>query len=545
MDAAKALLGARRFGANRTPSSYRFTGRAGSPARKRAYVNGFFEDVYELGYPEGFTVTMEVASKRMFLVRQGDHLIRDRDQIPDQIEALRKVPRSAWLRPGEYQDRFLEKMGIGPASRRFLELPQGELSRVLDRDNTRLTRLMLELSSGKEASEEFEKATAALEEARVAQDETERAVERARAKLARLALKQRDATQAERLRAQLGSLLARAKIILQENPAPGKETPRSYLFPASRAKALGLAVENGIWTVPESKAGEVAGKLGAGESLPLAGADRANMITGPPIEKESPVETIPPRTRSRIAAAINDLKQAGVDPGEPVNMEPDELNGALAALMAAGVPGRPGEIPDLEPLKVSLAADERDLEQKTEILNRAVTELNRAKDVYSAAAEKALQVTAERFRVLCDEAGMAGRMEVLRGHQGVNVEIMVAEEKEGEMRPLSGSRNSLSGGWRATVIVFALIACLGGKPSMLLIDEVGSSLDEERLGVLGHAFRKLGERTGAFTMITIPSKTMSQTVGAFAAQQIAFFRPLASEPMAPPPHVIQKVTQPI
>jgi recombinational DNA repair ATPase RecF len=120
------------------------------------------------------------------------------------------------------------------------------------------------------------------------------------------------------------------------------------------------------------------------------------------------------------------------------------------------------------------------------------------------------------------------------------VEIWAAEEEGSELRPLHGAQASLSGGWRTTVVILCVLAALQAQSAtpLLLLDEVGASLDEERLAALGRAFARLAERRGLQTILSLPSRTQVEAVAEFSGQQVGFLRPFADEPLAPPPHVV-------
>jgi hypothetical protein len=545
MDGAKALLGARRFGSNRSPASYRYTGRAGQPAVGKAYLLGRFTHNGQLSCAREFTVVMESGpNRRYFLILDGDQLLRDRSSLNADLDKIKSLPRAKWLSPAQYQQRILEPLGFGPAMRRFLELPQGELSRVLDRDNSKLVELMLELSGGRDASEGLQRAEVALGQAQQAQANAERRFQRSQIKLAEQRLGQQEAIEAEKTRRHLAGIRSEAERWLAIEP--NQVSISSAVLSPQRADRLGLELIAGYWTVPAGCEQRLANKLGPGERLP--GVNAEGWISGPPLaaipETSEPglssaqrrvlTELVAEIDRAGISAAASELELSSVD----------ELLGAARAFSSSGIPDQP-DLVDLSELERALESDRSELERREEILATSRSELRRAEELYSRAAELSLQNSALRFAELCDKAGMAARMTIRSKVGGIDVDIEVSEERGGELRSLTGARNSLSGGWKATVIVFALLSCLGSDqaPPMLLIDEVGASLDEERLGILGESFRRLGEEEGCLTMLTIPSKTMSQTVSAFASQQIAFFRPLAEEPLAPPPHIVEERAQ--
>lgn len=566
MDAAKALLGARRFGQGRSATSYRYTGRAGAPAAKRAYVLGRFDNAgkrLKAVDSEQFTVILETtSSQRRFLVLEGDQLLRG--DVAAGLAKLRdSYPRSRWLRPSEYTQRILEPLGIGPAMRRFLELPQGEIGRVMDRDNSKLVALLLELCGSRDAAERFANAEEALREAREAQRNVERRVERLRTKIAEEKLQAVERQQAEEQRLRLAQLLAQIDQLPEPEPEPeGKRrkatpTPRPLMLSASRRRELGLVLEDGVWRVPSGAEERVAKMLGPGEALPRAGAGLTGLVCGPAAkeggdEAEAELQAPAPnaaqeRQLRELKAIAARLREAGIKAsgGEGLSFaDVGELLGAARAVLSQGMPEaqeKLGEDDDaLAELEQRLALEGTELERREQVLTEASAQLNRAREIYVEAARRALDGAAARFAELCSHAGMRGEMKVAATASGVECRISASEDQGGELRPLHGARNSLSGGWRATVIVLAVLACLSseGATPLLLIDEVGSSLDEERLRKLGEAFATLGDQEGLLTMITVPSKTISQTVANFASQQIAFFRPEVTEPLAPPPHII-------
>jgi hypothetical protein len=90
------------------------------------------------------------------------------------------------------------------------------------------------------------------------------------------------------------------------------------------------------------------------------------------------------------------------------------------------------------------------------------------------------------------------------------------------------------------VVVLAVLVCLDqdGTLGVLLLDEEGASLDEPRLVAIGRAFRTLSDRRGLLTIMTLPSKSLSESAAEFARMQIGFVRPQPQEPLSPPPHIV-------
>lgn len=554
LDAVKAVLGARRFGAQRTPSSYRFAGRAGWPAAKKALVLMVVDNRrpggghYLPGRPDTLTMVMDVSARsRRFCLLDGRQLLEVGGDLEGRAQELRaQVPASGWLRPEQWAAQVLDPMGFGPAVRRLLELPQGELARALDRDERQLTGLLIELTGGQDAQRRFLSAEVALEEARERQREARRQVDRARAQVAELRLEAEQAQRDEQLRQRLSRLGARAAQLLQ-----GAETPparRCYIdWSALQRAGVELALQDGRISVQPGSVERARQLLGEGESLPLAGAQ--GLVDGPPasaLPGERPVEQ---RHLQELRELRRQLQQGGVEDGRPgsdeEHLEGAELVGYAKALLAGGLPDAPDPslAAQLQQAAAKLAGDEVQLTQRTGLLDQAGEQLSAARQAYEQATRRALQGAAERFAGICTDAGLAGQMQVDDGPHGPLVALQAAESPGEPLRALHGSGASLSGGWRTTVLVLAVLACLDEDDALpcLLLDEVGSSLDETRLLALGQAFRRLGERRGLQTVMSMPSQAMSDTVAQFAAQQVGFIRPRPEEPLAPAPHVVSTV----
>ena len=556
LDAIKALLGARRFGQGRTASSYRFAGRAGEPPLEKAWVAALIENDGRLrSRPRELTLLMEVGERqRRFAVLDGCRLADpEGDAIAQMRELSESLSRSAWMRPAQWEEKVLLPLGIGPAMRRLLELPQGEIQRALDRDPARLLELLIELSGGRAAAERFRRASEALAEARRSQAEARRRLDRSRRELAEQKLAAREAAEARRLRERLAELGARAAALLAANPEPKKQKQAApALLDIARLRRAGLEplLESGYWRVRPEDAARARDLLGPGESLPLAGVpleqlERVLAMGRPLGESEEPASALSPRARRALKRIVAELERAGVEvePARDVPDDPAELIGAFGALASDGVPADPGETQERELAERErrVAADEAELERRRALIDEAQEQLEEARELYERAVARVLERTAERFAELCERAGMRGVMEIrTQGGAAAECRIQAAEAPGEELRPLHGARASMSGGWRASVVTLAILACLGAEeaPPVLLLDEVAASLDEERLAQLGGAFARLGADGELLTVITVPSKTVSQTVAAFASQQIAFLRPAPGEALAPPPHVV-------
>lgn len=551
MDAIKALCGARRFGQGRTAGSYRFAGRGGEASVRRAYVLGLFDnsDKRLAGRGSEVTVVLEAGERqRRFLLLDGDRLL---DGGPDTYlnaleELRRQQPRSAWLRPGDYARRVLEPLGIGPALRRFFEISQGEVARALDRDPQALIALLVELSGGREAEARFQSAGEALAQAKEALREARRSRDRTRAELAEERLAAAAAQQVLARRSRLATIAGEIERLLSATPQQRQRQRSGRLgLGALRRAGLDLVDDRGVWAVREQDRALAAEVLGPGEALPVVGADHTDLVCGPPAEEldaddEGP--TLSGSERRRLRAALAEIERAGIEPApapiETAGRSAGELLGAFGELAGAGVPAAPRRKSRVDELEQRLAAEESEIARRTQLLEQATQRLAEARDLYERSTTQLLRSAATEFAELCRLAGMRGELEILPGPRCV---IRAAEGPEDPLRELHGSRASLSGGWRATVVMLCVLACLTGEGAapILLVDEVGSSLDEERLAVLGRAFASLAERRGLQSLITVPSKAVSQTVSEFATQQLAFFRPLPGEALAPPPHRVR------
>lgn len=584
LDAVKAVFGASRFGRDRAVSSYRYAGRAGAAPARAAYVlcvvsNRTRDGAPRLvGYSSELTLVMEAgASRRRFLVLDGRVLLPHDERLDCALRALREQhPRSAWLDASEYARRVLEPLGIGPAFRRLLELPQGELARVLDREPRALVGLLVELSGGSDAADAFERARAALEQARDRQAEAARRLDRRRAQLAELMLEQERARRAAELRATLAGLRLKAETLLASVPpaqaktrsADERQPERISVLDRRRLSALGieLVLCDGVWAVADADVERVRELLAPGETLPRAAdglgflLERGALVCGVTASRHADVRASSRETRSEDAAptvglrelkllrgAIATLDQLGVEAEEQRDVADDEewdaggLAGAIRALAASWQPNTPEHDPDrISAFEALLAADEEQQRERDEILGQATAQLSEARDRYRDALERSFEVIGERFSALCAQAGLRGRLELELVGVEPRLVVHAAESAEEELRPLVGAQASLSGGWKTTVLVLCVLACLEaeGSPPALLLDEVGSSLDEPRLAALGCAFARLAASRDLQTVMTLPSRVQSETVAEFADLQIGFFRPLPDEPLAPPPHSV-------
>jgi hypothetical protein len=623
LDALKGLLGVRRFGQGRTAASYRFAGRAGAPAARTAYVLGVFDNADQGGGrplerhdADEVTVVMEVGpSQRRYLTIEGRRLL-DVHQLPAEIAKLRSDrPRSDWMRPSEYERKVLEPLGVGPAVRRLLELPQGEIQKSLDRDPRQLVGLLVELSGGRDAADAFARAQEAVEEARQAHRE---ARSRLNARLARINERRVQVERDERaqaLRRQLAELRWQMERILAQAPPPQapasrrrpapkpaparKPEPVAVMRPvgvvdvrALRRGGVRLVVEDGYIRVAAGSEQAARALLAPGEVLltqradikqlidsgavvaaePMRGADPAKERATTPISAsanqlpltfggdEQAVAAQPEpasavardRAAQALRQAVRALDAAGIKPQQPQHEDEEEpsadaLLGAYRALTQAGVPPAPSGNPaqraaELDELERLAQAEQQDLQQRAEALEDASRKLAEARDAYQRAVMDALSGAAERFSALCEDAGLAGEMTVVDGADGPQVMIRAAEAPGEELRPLWGAQASLSGGWRASVVVLAMLACLDAEGAfrVLLLDEVGASLDETRMLELGRSFARLHERRGLQTIMTLPTKQQAEVAAQFAHQQIGFIRPLPDEALAPPPHIISR-----
>lgn len=555
LDAIKALLGARRFGQGRTAGSYRFAGRGESPPVERAWIFGVVENDGALERrPQLVTMLMEVsAHRRRYALLDGERLVDpDGDPLAEASAISASLSPSSWMRPAQWEERVLRPLGIGPAMRRLLELPQGEIQRALDRDPQQLLELLIELSGGRAAAERFARAQAALEEARQSHAEQRRRLDRSRRELAERKLAAAEARQAAELRRRLVELGEQAKAALESAPEEPEERPRLLVDPARLRRAgLELELRSGYWRVPEGQKARARELLGPGEAVIAASADvewmaaEGLLVAGPPAgESEAPPGGLSPRERRALLRVVTRLEEAGIELASGEQPEdPARLIGAFDALAADGVPAAPPRDPEAEirEHEERVRADERELERRSSLIEEAQAQLDEARALYDRAVLRVLGKTAERFAELCRAAGMEGRMQITASRgRAAECRIYAAEAAGEELRPLHGAQASLSGGWRASVVTLAILACLGaeGAPPILLLDEVAASLDEERLAQIGQAFARLGADGGLLTIITVPSKTVSQTVAAFASQQIAFLRPRPGEALAPPPHIV-------
>lgn len=571
LDAIKLTLGCRRFGRDRSASSYRFAGRAGAAAARNAYVlcvvsNELPDGVRKLSghqLPE-VTLICEVGPRqRRYLVLDGAQLLPEEEGLAEAVQRLREeYPRSAWLTPEEYSQQVLEPLGIGPALRRLLELPQGEIARALDRDPRELVGILLELSGGRDAAERFQSAQAAVHEARQSHNEAGRRLDRRRAELAEAKLAAQEAAQQREQRLNLALLAGQAQLLLSQAEEIAKLPsftlgPLAYNRRALRQAGIELHPSGGYWTVLKNDLAAAAEMLGPGELLPVEGFDpeflrgRGLIVCGPSLDESESgqlSESNPVFDDGELKALrrlLDQLAAAGIDPREE---ESDEewtaptLLGALRALTAHGVPvvSNAKTLEALTEMELLLQADSDELDRRRGTLGEAESRLGETREAYEEAVGRALASVAANFEELCLEAGLRGRMDVIIDGSEPMIEIWAAESEGEEMRPLHGAQASLSGGWRTTVVVLALLACLEGDSSarVLCLDEVGSSLDEPRLIALGHAFARLGESRGLQTVMTLPTKSQSEAVAEFASMQIGFFRPLPNEPLAPPPHIV-------
>ena len=620
LDAMKSVCGARRFGQGRSASSYRFAGRAGAPAARTAYVlcvmsNQRPDGTRRLdGYGDELTVIMEAGpAQRRFLVCDGRHLLPVGDGLAGAVAALRaEHARADWLRPAEYERRVLTGLGFGPAVRRLLEIPQGDVQKALDRDPKALVGLLVELAGGRDAAAAFARAHAAVEEARDAHAEARRRVDRSRAELAERRLRLDADARALRLRERLSSLHAPLSAALdtltaqqgsrrdwearrERSPRPqpaAPVAPRRAVTPpepaqgdrvsvvdfdALRERGVRVVSRDGVWCVhPEDRA-RASALLAPGQALLVAvdglrltlGSDA--LVHGPRLRRlddtseprPRPAPAEPPAARpaapdlpepppvderllTRLRAAVRALTDAQLPraaPGAELPAEAEALLGMYQAFTSDGIPPAPrsrdseGELAAAESM---LEAETSELDVRAGTLEEARGQLTAARGAYEQAVQRALSGAADRFAGICRDAGLDGRMSVGEGPDGPQVMISAAESPGEELRPLWGSQASLSGGWRATVVVLALLACLDAEQALpaLLLDEVGASLDETRLGALGQAFARLAERRGLQTLMTLPTNALSDVVASFAAQQVGYLRPLAGEPLAPPPHVV-------
>lgn len=561
LDALKLLLGSRRFGRDRSVAAYRFAGRAGYPAAKSAYVLAVIDNhgvagARLQGKADKLTVICEVgASRRRFLMLEGEQLL-DTSRLGEELERLREqYPRARWLTPEDYARKLLDPLGVGPALRRLLELPQGEVQRALDRDPKELVSLLLELSGGRDASERFLAAQAAVDEARASHAEVQRRIDRRRAELAEAKFAAAEAQHVRDLRLRLGVLAGAGEKIISEFDNVEQEPARRPLAinrAALAARGIDLLVQDGYLVVREQDKDAAEELLGPGELLPVenAGLDflrgRGLVACGPPIQDDETVSEplAAAADVNRLKRALAELRSAGIEPlgGDEEQWDAASLAGAIRGLCLAGVPREPrtATLDELQAQETLLGIDQNDLAERRELLVRAQSQLEEARAAYEQAVIKALHTVGERFSEITADAGLAGRLEVVERGGEVQVEIWAAENPGEQLRPLHGAQASLSGGWRATVVVLAVLACLEAESAapVLLLDEVGSSLDEQRLSELGKAFARLAAKRGLQTIITLPTRSQSDAVADFTMQQIGFMRPLPSEALAPPPHIV-------
>lgn len=558
LDAVKVLLGCRRFGQGRTAAHYRFQGRAGQPAAQRAYVLGVLDAADRLDAHSGpVTLVCEItATGRRYLLLDGERLFDERDPWGAAAALRQEYPANRWLRPEQWADRVLTPLGVGAAVRRLLELPQGELARALDRDPAQLAGLLIELCGGQDAQRRFRAAHDALLDARERHREARRRHDRARADLAEAHAHAADSRHAQARRRDLAALARSARDLC----ARAGRAPAGGIIAWEVLSTAGIDVTvtpDGRVAVAGHHAERAALLLGPGELLPttaVTGAVGEGWVSGPRTEQVPARALVSPPQHVALRRLLADAERHDLldrePPPDPDRRRTEEhadaagLLGAWRALSANGIPDAPdpAEQQRLAVLQAAVDADRHELDRRQQLLTDCQAGLSEAAALYRHAVGRALNGAADRFADICQDAGLPGRMDlVLDGAEGAQVHLWAAERAGEPLRSLqSQDGGSLSGGWRTTVLTLAVVACLdtGTGLPVLPLDELGASLDEQRLIELGRAFARLGERRGLQTLISLPTRQATLAVAEFAAQQLAFFRPQPDEPFAPAPHSV-------
>lgn len=218
MDAIKAVLGATRFGQNRSASAYLNNGGGVHPPATDSFVFLCCEMPPARGLrfadEQGrFTLALWVTrTRRAFLALPGHLLLGiKRDLAVDLRELQERYPRRQWLRPEDYQAKVLDPLGATGALQRLMEIPQGETQRLLDARPDRLLRNLLGWMGALEPLEALDQRRLEAEAAQTERDRAERDVLREERNLAQA---QRDLADDGRLaatQAHLEGLLARLR----------------------------------------------------------------------------------------------------------------------------------------------------------------------------------------------------------------------------------------------------------------------------------------------------------------------------------------------
>ncbi|WP_217924656.1 ATP-binding protein [Miltoncostaea oceani] len=173
-------------------------------------------------------------------------------------------------------------------------------------------------------------------------------------------------------------------------------------------------------------------------------------------------------------------------------------------------------------------------------VERLLGVLHEATSLWETERGRILEEMGERFGLLCEAAGMEGRLVVETSESGRSRIDLLMREHPG--RPLKSffRDGELSGGWRAKTGLLLLLSALTGERSrcpLVMIDEHAASLDEDRAQELGEVFARLADTQGLQFILCAPTKRASESLG-WCDAQIGFLAPRAGDEWAQAPLLI-------
>lgn len=669
MDALKAVLGAQRFGQNRSCASYLNNGRGAHPPARDAFVLLCCELPGRADLPfrdehGRFTLCLWVNRARRRALAVPGHIVLgvDGGSLADDLQAfLDAHPRQNWLSPEDYARRVLDPLGATRAVRRLLEIPQGEAQKLLDAGRSdRLLHDLLELMGALEPLQElarrrvqYREAQEARQAARQAHTEEELRLTQAQLRLAadarlpaaqealagvearlrgaardaldsverdRARLAERDgelADELERAHAELAQARRQAQALRSAPDAwPAAQRAVEALRAAGVDAQLLLAGLDGRSASAEqlsALAHELCSVIVPAASWPQLGdlldahpqvrfvrgddvAQAWQQLTGaaqvtasgvthvqidarvwaPRVTVQLPFAPDAPQRARELEARVWQVERTQADlaresgalserharaaealervgDGERQRAQADELAGLLAERRRAQA-----HVAELEAAEQRRADRQRRLQAAEERVQQAkafldVQEgaLEEAKEALGAARRAYMEQVRrfvgeldEHFRSLCDDAHMAGALELREdamAEAGGRLEVRVSETRTGQLRAFGDA--DLSGGWKAKTSVLLLMAAIcaaGGRHALpvCLLDEHSAQMDEDRIREVGWVFQTLARQRGMQFVCAMPSKRSTEAAE-WTDSQVGFLKAADAERYAPLPHVIE------
>jgi chromosome segregation ATPase len=167
-------------------------------------------------------------------------------------------------------------------------------------------------------------------------------------------------------------------------------------------------------------------------------------------------------------------------------------------------------------------------------LRAVLEEVERARERYTQHIRQVIDLVGQRFRALCDRAGMEGNLQLvpsaeIEGEMGLDLKVA---HVRGE-RMLSSRHPHHSGGQRVKIAILLLLASMGveGATDLLIMDEHSAHLDSRNID---HVAELMNQLKGQVQFIlAMPSHAEALRLS-WCDHQLAFYLRASQELFAPP-----------